>query len=338
MKKLLSSMAVLAVLLAGGTSAAASAAPATPSVDYKSEGLLTPPPVPKVPGSKPAGKVANKGQVGKTRLANTNVSAKAAASTVYFRYAGGRQFLASGQSADNYAVNLILDNTINLDTARGDFHTLGEISVQSFDGKQTIEVGFTKDPVICPGGANKICLFTYWWKNGVPQCYNGCGFVDYAPEPVNAGADLSADVGQRRVQIVQSGGVWWIAYNAKWIGYYPNTLWTAATPSGPGVTFINGARFQAFYEVAASVDKTCSDIGNGLPTTNINAARVGSMTLGGKVPSTIVDSFTAFAQPGVPDGWPTTVVDAFNMTPITIRAGGPNWNFAGTAAGTTTAC
>lgn len=335
MKRIITSASLVLALMFAGTAVPATAAPSD-SASAPSVSLLTPPAMPKISGDQPKGVFAPKGRPGVSTSSNVSTL-----STTYYRYAGARQSLATGETANSFAANLHVTSNVYLDTARGDFHTLGEIAVQSSDQKQTVEVGITKDAAVCGAGVNKVCLFVYWWKNGVGQGYNGSGFVDYASEPLNAGADVSADTGtQKRVQIANTGTAWWIGYNLKWVGYYPNTLWSASTPSGPGVTFTTATKFNAFYEAATSVDKTCTDIGNGYLASDVNSARLGSMSLGGVVPSTVTANFTPFVQLKEGGSWPTTVLDALsiNGSPTDVRAGSPGWNSTGTAAGTRLIC
>lgn len=325
-------------MLLAGTAVPASATAANPDGSNASSVVLTDPPKPSSKDSRPKGVKAVKGDFATSKPASST-SRAAVDPPVFFRYVGARQFLASGQSASGIAANLILDNTNFLDTARGDYHTLGEIGVQSQDAQSGVEVGFTKDPLVCGAGVNKICLFAFWKRNGVGQCYNGCGFVDVAAQPINLGADLTADVGQKRFQILHTGTAWWIAYNANWIGYYPDSLWSSTTTVGPGVTFTSAPKMQAWYEVASAVDKTCSDIGNGYPVTDVLSSRVGSMVLTDKVPSTIVDSFTGFSQLGtVASTWPAAVMSTSMVTATTYRASGPMWDSAGTGTGIRQGC
>jgi hypothetical protein len=318
MRKFLASLAAAIAVLAGS---AAAGAPA----------LAAPAPSP--------GVQAAKGMPGKVATPPSS-SARAALAGPYFFYNVARQSLAPAESAESLAANLIVTNNF---LAPGDFHTLQELAVTSHNGQNHVEVGYTKDPAVCgtSGGAAKSCLFVYRWTNGVPSCYNlaACGgFVEYAPTcsvagNICAGDDIAPHFNtQKRFQIQHSGTVWWVAYDAKWIGYYPDSLWTGATPP---VTFTSGGLFQVFGEIAANVPKPCTDMGNGLQgSTDVNASRLGSTTLTSTVPAGIVANFPASVQPAVsPAVWSVT-----NLTTITSRIGGPGWNAAGTAVGVANGC
>lgn len=283
----------------------------------------TPPAVPKVQGSKPVGIKAAKGQVG-------DRSSRALLTGPYFFHAGGQQSLAAGESATSLAANLHVELPY-LDTAN-DAHSLGELAIKSHDQQQVVEIGTTHDPAVC-GAGNSPCLFVFWWKNGVGQCYNGCGWVDYAPTALNVGGSLAADVGtQKRFQLTYSGGVWWGAYNGTWIGYFPGSLWTAAPGS---VTFDKGGVFQGFYEVATKVagDNTpCTDMGNGLLASNGSAARVGSISMTGTLPGAIANNFPPFTSPA------TAAYTAAFASVTTVRAGGTGYTSAGGTPGNTGSC
>ena len=300
--------------------------------------LITPPPIDlkrdKQTGLR-QGKFAPKGNPGKGSTARTTTLLSG---PPYFFYGLARQALAAGESATSLAANINIGNYY-LNPA--DFHTLGQIAVQSHNSLQRIETGVTVDPTVC-GAGNSPCLFVFWAKNGVGQCYNGCGFVPYATYcntvgALCAGASLSSHVGTaKRFQIIHSGTAWWVAYNAQWIGYYPDTLFTASTPSGPGVTFTSGGLFQGFYEVAANEPEPCTDLALGIFAGDPSgtAARVGSISMTGTAPGTIANNFTASVQP-VPS---PTVYTVQQLSATTTRVGGPMWNAAGTAVGTTGGC
>ena len=151
--------------------------------------------------------------------------------------------------------------------AAADWHSLAEIAVQSADGQQVVEVGWTVDRKT--NGDEDTHLFVYHWIDGKPTCYNGCGFVPYSGATVAPGATLAADV-TKPFGIQYSGGSWWIAYDSEWIGSFPASLW--------GGTFTKGGLVQVFGEVAASSTKPCTQMGNGKTPDNTAAARIGSVT------------------------------------------------------------
>jgi hypothetical protein len=152
--------------------------------------------------------------------------------------------------------------------AEGDFHTLAEISVES--GGETphaVEVGWTVDRGV--NGDSDPHLFVYYWKDGVPICYNACGFTMYS-KTVKPGDTLP--VGEsKRFGIQHSGGAWWIAYDSEWIGYFSDKNWESR--------FTKGSVTQWFGEVAASTLTPCTQMGNGKLATNGSAARIGSISM-----------------------------------------------------------
>lgn len=299
-------LAVTVAAAAGSIAAPAYAAPTAPIPPVVvSVAGPTPPPVPAKPGDRPAGnRTAPKGKPGAAGGATKAGTSTASLLTTTYSYALGRQtVVANGIGANLYPSTPYL--------APGDFHSLTEVTVQSADSQQIIEAGWTKDPAL-NGGSTDPHLFVYWWKNGAPQCYNGCGWVDYAPNTMDVGDSLIANYGTSTRFIIQySAGNWWVAVGGAWVGYYPDTLWSAATPSGPGVTFTQGGFFQAFGEVASSVVKSCTDMGNGYQGTAAQtlANRVGSIALYNTVPATAVN-FTVSVQP-------STLAGAYDVASIT---------------------
>jgi hypothetical protein len=323
-KKFVSLLALCALVLGSTVAGQAQAAPAVRAAFDPA----SPPPrySPAVERARMgAGVMAPKGKIVGGKGFNPNAGLLAGP---YYFYGLARQSLTAGQSATTYGANLHQENAY-LDTAN-DAHTLAEIAVQSHNGQQIVEIGITHDTAVCAGGTSP-CLFTGSWKNGVFLGYN-TGFVDYAPEPIDVGDTLPTGT-PKRFYFAYSSAVWWAAYDSKWIGYFPGTIWTNAPNS---VTFDKGGLFQGFYEVAtlASGDNTpCTDMGNGRDgATDGLAARIGTNAIGGTLPGPIANNFTGSTLPVVA---PYT----FNQVSAqTTRAGGPGYNAAGTGVGTTGAC
>lgn len=346
LKRSVASLATIMLTVSGVAIAAPANAAPNLAVPIVSPTELTPPqpsandkPLKGVSAPKGNGKVKSGAATSRSLLAGP-----------YYYYAKMEQNLSSsGGTASGYAANLRINDTF-VDTARSDYHSLGEIAVRSSSGQQIIEVGSTTDASVCGtttvGGVTKpkTCLFTFRWVNGTPGTYNGSGFVEYATACNVAGVEcagdsLAADFGlDKRFQITHSTSgtpVWWVGYDGYFIGYYPDTVWTGATPS---VTFNTASLFQGFYEVASSVQNTCTDLGNGILGSAASglASRVGSSNLTNKVPTTIVNNFTA-STVNVPAS-PVGLADVSALSAETMRGGGPMWNSAGTAAGITGGC
>ncbi|MEV6600255.1 neprosin family prolyl endopeptidase [Actinoplanes sp. NPDC051346] len=186
---------------------------------------------------------------------------RAATGDVFFHYAVGTQV---GETDGTWANVSIARPAL----AQGDFHTLAEIAVQSADGRQIVEVGWTVDRQV--NGDNDPHLFVYYWKNREPSCYNACGFEVYSAASIKPGDTLPTGV-QKRFGIQHSSGAWWIAYDSEWIGYFPDRLWDGA--------YTRGGLTQWFGEVAASTDRPCTDMGNGIVVSDGSAARIGTISM-----------------------------------------------------------
>ena len=224
-------------------------------------------------------------------------TAGVAAASVYYHYALGSQ---TGDTDGTWAYLTVAKPTL----AAADFHTLTEVAVQSADGQQIVEVGWTVDRQV--NGDDDPHLFVYHWKDRKPGCYNGCGFVPYGTT-AKPGDTLPTGA-QKRFGIQHSGTVWWIAYNSEWIGYFPDSIW--------GGTYTKGGLTQWFGEVASASASPCTDMGNGLPASDLNAARVsGIMLTNGPVPNAAVRSTSKL--------YTVEVVDVNAPTVTAFRYGGP---------------
>ncbi|GIE81127.1 hypothetical protein Aph02nite_70770 [Actinoplanes philippinensis] len=155
--------------------------------------------------------------------------------------------------------------------AKNDFHTLAELAVVSSKDKidQVVEVGWTVDRVV--NGDDDPHLFVYSWVDGVPQCYNGCGYEQYSKN-IRPGDTLPLDT-TKRFGIEFHDNAWWIAYDSEWVGYFPLKHWT--------VDFSKTTLVKVFGEVAADNGEPCTQMGNGTTgtTENTTAARIGSISL-----------------------------------------------------------
>ena len=243
---------------AGASSAAVTAAGADAAPADKSGSLV------------PEPEYAPKGREGLRSVRTTVVpptppgvtkAAAAAEVVAKFHYAGGRQ---EGETDGSWA-NLTIEKPT---LAAGEFHTLAEIAVQSADRRQTIEVGWNVDRSV--NGDTDPHLFVFSWKDGVAQCYNACGFSQYS-KTVKPGDTLPLKA-QMRFGIQHSGGVWWIAYNSEWIGFFPDSHF--------GGKYTRAGFVQWFGEVAAPDGAVpCSSMGSGSVPPDGAAARIGSISM-----------------------------------------------------------
>jgi hypothetical protein len=183
-----------------------------------------------------------------------------ATSSVHYFYGSGSQFVTTGGTYANVVIG-------TPDLAATDYHSLAELAVQSADGRQIVEVGWTVDRAV--NGDEEPHLFVYHWVDREESCYNGCGFVPYSATAV-PGLTLPSGV-SKLFGIQYFNGAWWIAYDSEWVGYFPGTLWNN--------TFTHGGLVQWFGEVAASSTAPCTEMGNGIDSSSSSAARVGSISL-----------------------------------------------------------
>lgn len=184
----------------------------------------------------------------------------AKAREVKYHYASAYQFAES----DGTYANLVIGKP---ELAKKDYHTLTEIAVQSADGSQIVEVGWTVDRSV--NKDEDPHLFVYHWVDGQETCYNKCGFVPYS-QTVLPGDTLPVGV-NKRFGIQFYNGSWWIAYDSEWLGYFPGDLWDGK--------FTRSGLIQWFGEVAASSSDPCTDMGTGASADNTAAARAGTISL-----------------------------------------------------------
>jgi hypothetical protein len=152
-----------------------------------------------------------------------------------------------------------------------DCHSLAELAVESSDGNQIVEVGWTVDPA--QFGDDYPHLFVYHWVNRVPSCYDGCGFVSTG---TMAGESLEPGSSQT-FEIKYVTNEWAIFDNNFEVGYFPGSLWST------GFTQVGLADW--FGEVAdgsQDAGRPCSQMGDGqLPAADTPAEISGISFIGG---------------------------------------------------------
>ncbi|MEU4559325.1 neprosin family prolyl endopeptidase [Actinoplanes sp. NPDC023936] len=179
--------------------------------------------------------------------------------TVNYLYSVGSQAAVSDGA---YASLTISKPTL----AKTDYHSLAELAVQSADGSQIVEVGWTVDRTV--NGDDDPHLFVFHWVDRKPTCYNTCGFVPYSKNIVPG--DVLAQDKYARFGIQFFNGAWWVAFDSEWVGYFPGKIWDDE--------FTRTGLVQVFGEVAAATPKPCTEMGNGRSAENSAAARVGSVS------------------------------------------------------------
>ncbi|MBB2945160.1 hypothetical protein FB565_004893 [Actinoplanes lutulentus] len=191
--------------------------------------------------------------------ATSPTSAPATKPTVNYLYNVGSQAAVSDGA---YATLTISKPTL----AKSDYHSLAELAVQSGDGAQIVEVGWTVDRTV--NGDDDPHLFVYHWVDKTSTCYNTCGFVQYSSNI--APGDVLAQDKTARFGIQYFNSAWWIAFDSEWVGYFPGTIW--------GEKFTKTGLVQVFGEVAAATPTPCTQMGNGKPSDDAGAARISSLS------------------------------------------------------------
>ena len=188
----------------------------------------------------------------------------------------------------------------------GDLHSLTELAVQSSDQKQTVEVGWTVE------GSGPPRLFVFHWVNGVPTCYNGCGFVPvskkyHAGDVVNTGE-------QRTYSIQFKNGRWLVGYRGETLGYFPGSLWKGK--------FTKIGVAQAFGEVASS-SKTSphSEMGNGVSGAAAKSAAIRKFKLIGGAS----DGPAGYVDDEAPSVYQIAPYDSVCITSCGMAFGGPGF-------------
>src|ERR1043166_7959030 len=133
----------------------------------------------------------------------------------------------------------------------GDFHSLAEIAVESGDGKQIIEIGWTIDLGV--NGDLQPHLFSYHWGDGQGSCYNACGWVQMSSTKPPGMRLIPGEAHTCEIKLV--GSDWWLFLDGEGMGYYPQSLW--------GGRYTVAGLVQWFGEIAANVAAPCTQMGNG---------------------------------------------------------------------------
>jgi hypothetical protein len=354
MKRVLAAVAALGLALSLASAPAAVAAPAAPGPNQVVN------PAGKIVNKLPAltNVPANKSRVVNGKLTNpvkgkpspktkggvsTLADPECAVPNVCYFYNGGRQ-----DSFSNYGVSSTVTHGGHSGALNGttDYHTLVETAVQSADGDQVIEVGVTQDPYV---NKNPVGSSTGWygprvfvgsWVNGVFQGYNGGGFVPVSGTTVVPGVtNLPANTAYvQHVWYSTDQDLWWIGFGTEWLGYFPGSMWTGATPS---VTFNRNEFTQIFWELASTELKPCSDLGNGdIPTASLGS-KVENIAFRGVTNGAITAgvNFSTFrvATPAPSANVSSPYANTYSLGPAGAqrgyKGGGPMHNAAGTGVG-----
>lgn len=256
----------------------------------------------RVTTSAPAAATALKGLLG--------VAPPAAPAAAHFFYAAG-YFLRGNRSATGARATM----TVHQPSLRGDYHSLAELSVSTADRKDVVELGWTVDPQLF--GDTKPRVFVFHWVNGVPQGYNGNGFVvfidrrggiDRHEQPPGTALTVGSSV---QFSIEHQAGRWWTAVNGTRMGYFPDSRWNGRLTQPDLV--------QTFGEVAARPptlnNAPCARMGTGVIPTVSRGALISSV---GFLPTTTAPvDLSTVATPN------STYYNVFKISGTSIRYGGP---------------
>jgi hypothetical protein len=323
-RKIMGALAALAVVLPLALSGIAPAQAAAPSPSMPA-GLDS--------GAKPKGVKALKGNPGKITKTGT------VASTSQRSLSGYNYYYNVGQQVLPQSPNTAMGGKMSCSTTSTapyvrstDYHSLCEINVQANNANglnNAVEVGWINSRSgVCGANVITTCLFIYSWKDGsdVNTCYNGCGWVDDANNPLDAGDPLPT--GTHTFEIENQSDYWRIKVDGSWIGYFPPSHFSSAWRVGID---------SKYYEVVSPNLYPCTDMGNGLVGGNAGASAIwGAQYLNGGV-WTNNTFITAALQPGGGSLLSGTY-ELGNVGTNSFRGGGPGWNNTGTAVGTAGTC
>jgi hypothetical protein len=142
----------------------------------------------------------------------------------------------------------------------GDFHSLAEIAIESLDHRQIVEIGWTIDAGV--NGDLQPHVFAFHWVDGLPTCYNACGWVQVSPDKRPGMRVIPGEPHRYEIRLVRDD--WWLFYDGEGMGYYPRSEWASS--------FTTVALVQWFGEVAAAVPAPCTQMGTGATGGDTTAA------------------------------------------------------------------
>ncbi|HET7046181.1 MAG TPA: neprosin family prolyl endopeptidase [Gaiellaceae bacterium] len=232
-------------------------------------------PAPLPPGSL-ALALAAQGSPPAPARADDGVTPAADGSICYFgacyNYVAGRQYAwyATGASVRLWR------GRPGLDPADANSHSLQELAVQSVDGLQIVEIGWTVDRSL--NGDDAPHLFVYHWIDGIPTCYDACGFVQTSTATVPGMKLPSGAFSTFRIEHV--GDRWQLSLDGTTFGYFPDALWG-------GTAFTQPLLIQAFGEVASTSTPTCNQMGTGKYADSPASSAITGFTLLGPTPTPV---------------------------------------------------
>lgn len=147
--------------------------------------------------------------------------------------------------------------------SKDDYHVITELNVSSNMIKgNKIEVGYIVSNYFGVSPEPKLVVFN--WIDGVPKCFNGCGFMQVSKK-YKPGMSLTPNT-KMHFKVIKEGSRWNVYVNNEVMGYYPMKLWNNK------FTSIN--YMSAYGEIAGSKSQATSELGNGHYGTNKKAAKI----------------------------------------------------------------
>lgn len=239
----------------------------------------------------------------------------------------------SADPATNTSVETMIGKPYVHDITLPRAHSLAEVSVQSSDVLDAVELGWIVDKGRRADG--NPTLWAGHWINGSFKGYD-TAFVDYAPNPINLGAGLPKPV-VKQFGVHQTATAFWVYYDNVAVAYVPKSRWTPGGVVRPfNASVADFYYVKWFNEIANTETQPCDDMGTG---TLWNAS--GTPT----PPITTWDNYLA-ASPTIAENWvatwggPTTpgIWGTVATTGDSGVTGGPGYDSTSTNVGTTGAC
>ena len=340
-KRVIAALAA-AVLAAGGATSAANAHPATPAAAVSQPSIAELEAYERqmratgVERQAMAGANAPVGVKGYPRVAGKSAGAGGSLLTPCtapcYNYNGFNQTLTSDPAEYAYVQTMTGKPYVD-NSSYSNAHSLGEISVQSSDLGDIVEVGWVVDKAQRADG-NPI-LFASHWINSVWKGWN-LAFVDYAPNAVNLGAGLPKPV-VKEFGINQTSTAFWVYYDGQPVAYVPKSRWTPGGVVRPfNAATADMVHVKSFSENAVDELDPCTDLGTGTlwnaggsPTPPITTWS--NYVLGGT--ATSANWTVSWGNPGTTGVWGASA--SSGTAGVT---GGPGYTSGGGTPGNTGSC
>jgi hypothetical protein len=264
-----------------------------------------------------------------------------------YYFAGGTQTFSGTDFVRGIGANVLITQPFVPNTPNGGGaydHSLADLVVNETTSGVTgnvMEAFVAVEPNVW--GDFKPHLGVCAWHNSVTNgCYTGgANWVDNGANPLNIGADLTADIGTTKALIVRyvttgcgaASTGWWVQYGSAQVGCYTPAAFsnsgfsTAKFVSANGEYYYNGVN-----NPGTGNDKPCGDMGNGnAGAIGTGAAYLSSFTIYDASPSTLTASLTLTTPT---DSNAYTAAFTSGTTTRSIYYGGAGYKFTAGVAST----